>query len=538
MGAFTSIQDTSLRVAWLLRVNRLLGPNLEWTRTATFAAAFRGGCYPKGVSESTVSRWETGSGRVTFLALRRYEELLGLVPGLLVSTADTIYRYVKPTADGPPTLSRGGPAEPGTPSHTRLETLLERALSSEEMSGWAWDELTSQLSVLPSIIIVPGRAWTDLAGRLLEEMIVADGLAWMQRFEAMNRLLGHPVGRQGAVAACVSHVADPTNEVFVEPVSVLDASSHPDASRNVLNQLNNPTNERARYGALLACVRKVRFGHFAPDQLGVLVPVVTQMLADPESRADAGALGVELVRRLPPGLRAGADAGLRRALGNDRTLLEVMMFGRLAPSAPSRMVVARIVRGVAGELARESPGFSDDVLPTLLDEVLYDPVLDVRLYAAVLIDASPYREAVATAFATELSRPQVVSDATLAGSLLSGLRVFGQAPQRVLVERLVLAAGIPPEVSTAAVDSLGHIGGTSSDQFWTTAIALHSRAWRRHRTRSSATALTGLVYALGMARNLRLLARIRDDEEVPGPVRTSARWWLNRSARVYASVRS
>jgi hypothetical protein len=132
----------------------------------------------------------------------------------------------------------------------------------------------------------------------------------------------------------------------------------------------------------------------------------------------------------------------------------------------------------------------------------------------------------------------VVNDETLAGSLLQGLRVFGDGGQRSLVERLVLAAGIPAEVSTAAVESLGHVGGTSSDQFWTTAIALHSRAWRRHRARSSAAALNGLVYALGMAHNVRLLGRIRDDDEAPGPVRASARWWLNRPGRVYASVQA
>lgn len=538
MRASTSIQDTSLRVAWLLRVNRLLGSNADWTRTANFAAAFRGGSYPKSVSESTVSRWETGAGRATFHTLRRYEELLGVVPGLLVSTADTIYRYVRPVAAGPPTLTRGAPAEPGTPAHARLEALLERSVSGEAMSGWNWDELTGQLAGLPSIIMIPRRLWLDLAGRLLEEMIVADGLAWMQRFEAMNRLLGHPAGREAAVAACVAHIADPTNEIFVEPASVLDASSHPDAGRHVLRQLAHPTNERTRYGALLACIRKVRFGHFTPEQLGGLVSVVTQMLEDPDSRADAGALGVEVVRRLPAGLRAEADAGLRRALGNDRTLHEVLTFGRLAASATSQVVVDRIVRSVAGDLIRDSPGFADDILPTLVDEILFDPVFDVRLYAATLIDATPYRDPVAHAFAGELAKPQVVSDITLASSLLQGLRVFGGARQRPLVERLVLAAGIPPEVSTAAVESIGHVEGVSSDQFWTSAIALHSRAWRRHRARPSAAALTGLVYALGMARNLRLLARIQDDDEAPLPVRASARWWLNRPARVYQSVRS
>ncbi len=90
------------------------------------------------------------------------------------------------------------------------------------MSGWEWDELTGVMASLPSLVIIPRSLWTDLAGRLLEEMIISDGLPWMQRFEMISRLLGHPAGRKAAVNVCVSHIADPSNEVFVEPISMLD----------------------------------------------------------------------------------------------------------------------------------------------------------------------------------------------------------------------------------------------------------------------------------------------------------------------------
>src|SRR5436190_4435062 len=93
MGSSTGISDTVLRLAWLLRVNRLLSDDPQWTKTAAFAAAFRGGGYPRSISESTVSRWETGVGRPSLPAVRRYEELLGLPPGLLVAMADTMARY-------------------------------------------------------------------------------------------------------------------------------------------------------------------------------------------------------------------------------------------------------------------------------------------------------------------------------------------------------------------------------------------------------------------------------------------------------------
>ena len=86
-----------------------------------------------------------------------------------------------------------------------------------------------------------------------------------------------------------------------------------------------------------------------------------------------------------------------------------------------------------------------------------------------------------------------------------------------------MAPGLRPEVSGAAIGCLAHIGGTSADRFWLTALALHGRAWRRHRSRPHADALTMLVHGLGMARNTTLLSRVRDDGEAPGPVRFAGR---------------
>jgi hypothetical protein len=232
------------------------------------------------------------------------------------------------------------------------------------------------------------------------------------------------------------------------------------------------------------------------------------------------------------------DRGLRRALAGDRTLSEVMGAGRLAATATSGVVVDRIVRTAVADLAARAPGFVDELLPVLVDEMLYAPVLDIRLNASMLVRATPYGPVIACGAATELTKPGALADPTLATSLLWALRVLGEPEQRPLIERLVLASGLPTEVSVAALESVAHIAGHSTDRFWLTAIALHNRAWRRHRSPSSVAALTGLVYALGIAANLRLLRHMRDDREGPGPVRAAAAWWLARSTRVFASVRS
>src|SRR4051812_35221148 len=129
------------RVAWLLRVNRLLGPNPDFVRTATFAAAFKDTNFPRGVSESTVSRWETASAQATFGAVRRYEEMLGLDHGALIAAADTLHRYTAPPARAEPVLIRPATDRPVGAPYLEIEELLERVQSPAPMSGADLDRL-------------------------------------------------------------------------------------------------------------------------------------------------------------------------------------------------------------------------------------------------------------------------------------------------------------------------------------------------------------------------------------------------------------
>ncbi|MGE5830164.1 MAG: hypothetical protein ACM30G_17650 [Micromonosporaceae bacterium] len=529
--------DVAARVAWLLRVNRLYAGDERWVRLGAFAAAFRGGLYAQGASQSKISRWETGAVRAPYLALRRYEQLLELPECLLVAAADTVYRYAAPAASGPPTLDRGDLLAPGAATHRALENLIEQAQSNALMSGGQWDELTGRISATPDLVLVPRRTWALLAERVLAEMIIADGVPWLQRFEALNRLLGHPVGQGAAVAALASAAADRTNEGFVETVCALDASRHPDASRHVLRQLVHPTNERAQYGALLACVRKVKYGHFTGHQLRDLVALVGGLLDDPGSFTDARVIAVELLRRLPADLPGGAGQRLRRAVAGDPTLGQVLSAGRLADRETGRIVIDRLVAGATVSLARDLPRFRDEQLPVLVDEMLYDPVLDVRLYASMLIYATPYRSPMAQALGAELARALAVRDLSLISSILGALRFLGGPAQRPLMERLILAAGLPAEVGSTAAQHLGHIGGASDDRFWAAALARHGEGWRRQRDPTSATTLHGLVYGLGMARNDELLHRVRGDRESPAPVRAAAAWWAGRPALIHNSAR-
>ena len=524
------------RVGWLLRTCRLYGIEDGWSTIAAFATAFPGGSHGSAVSVSTISRWETGVVRATYAAVRRYEELLDLPPGLLAAAADTIYRYAAPAGVGPPTLDRGALHGTDSAAYHRLEDLIDRARSNDLVSGAEWDELTGRICALPDLVIVPRTIWAELAERVLSEMIIADGVAWLQRFEALNRLLGHPVGQEAAIAALASSAADSTNEVFVETVCAFDASRHPDAARHVLAQLTNPTNERARYGALLACVRKVAYNHFTPDQRQGLVPMVRGFVDDPDLAAGVRTLAVHLLRRFASELPSDARVQLRQALRDQPMLVQVFTAGRLAAAETARIVIDRVVAAATAGLPREIPAYADDLVSVLVEEMLYDPVFDIRLYAAMLLYATPYRAPMAAALASELARAVGVRDTNLAASILGGLRFLGGPAERPIVERLVLAAGLPGEVTVAAAEQLGHVGGRSDAAFWHTALDQHGRRWRRHHDRASAETLRALVYGLGMAHEDRLLARVRADGEAPPPVRASASWWVSHPRRIRESA--
>jgi hypothetical protein len=498
---------------------------------STFAGAFDGGVYTSGVSDSTVSRWETGAVRVPYSAVRRYEELLKLPAGTLVSVADTIYRYAAPTLATAPVLARSDPAT-AADADGRLDGLLEMALSHEPVTGWHWDGLTGQLLTMPRFFL-QSRTWTELCNRLLQETVVADGIAWLQRYEAFTRLLSHPASRRHAVDACVRLVYEEGNQTFVEATSVLAATSHPDAAAFLLDQLNHPVNERARYGALLGCVRKVRYGHFTEPQLDELAKSVLEVMRDPDSDVAAGPLAAELLRHLPDERRHGLAAELRRALAGDRILQEVHGAGRMVSRATSDVVLERVVAAVATAVGFDA-AFTDDVIPILIDEMLFAPVLDVRFNAGLLIWASPYSAPVAAALAAEITRAGTVMDSRLTICFLSALRIVGGAAQRPLIERLTLASGLAPQVSLSAVHCLGHVGGKSADAFWLNALDRYAERWRRYGDQYSEEALGSLVYGLGIHRNLGLLNCVRDDRSAPTPVRKAGAWWLARPERLFS----
>ena len=493
----TAIPGCQERIAWLLRVNRRFGAGGRDVRLTRFAADLAAvGC---PTSAGQVSRWESGGVPVPHRTVAAYEKVLGRPRNSLITVVDGVYRHGTDRVS-PSRLDRR--IRPDDRSAVkRAEELLDQVLYGGEMSGADWDELTVLLTAFTSVVM-PGRSWDRLAQRLLSEQLVADGHAWRQRSESTHRLLWLPASRPHVVAACAAVVRHPASQIVIEPLAVLDVVDDPAISALLVAQLTEPANERALRGALLAGAAKVRHRQFSPVQLHKVAAAVHDLRTDTAWSAAVRPLAGELLGRLAPRLPATP------ALADGR----------------SRRMVDRIAGGALSGTDTYADGAPDELLTRVVDEMLFSAHPDVRLHAAQMLGATPFRRGLADACCTELRKPAVAGDPTLAGALTEALPFVAGPEHRRTVEALVAAPGLPAGTTGSAAWSLAHVPGRSSDPFWAAGL-------RRPACRD------GLVYALGISGRLDWLARISKDPDTPHEARAAARWWSNLPTAVTRDAR-
>jgi hypothetical protein len=375
--------------------------------------------------------------------------------------------------------------------------------------------------------------------RLLAEELIADGIQWMQRFEAVNRLLAHPMVGIDALSTLRAIVDDRSVQSMVGTSCLFDASAEPQASREVVRHMREPSDERVFKGALMACVRKLSYGQFTGPQLTTLSGLVATTLLERDHLDDeTRALAVSVLRQLPRQSHGSLGRSMLQQIARERFHISVLEENRLLDRAGGRLVADRIAACACARTPTAWEGYVDRVLPILIDEMLFDPVFDARLYAACLIHASPFRPAVADALTTEL--PSALSSSNLARvtAIFEALRKLGGQPERIKVEQFVTGRGVPGSVADAAAYALGHIGGTSDDSFWCRALMYHQGAWQRSASPVSGSILDRLVYALGMSGSTPLLKSVLVDHRMPPRVRACAEWWLRQPEIIRQSART
>ncbi|WP_076263784.1 hypothetical protein [Intrasporangium flavum] len=485
-------------IQWVLRNARLnaLDPTL---RSAAGFAQGNGVATP--VHRAQVGRWERGHVVMTRHLVRRYEQVLHLDEGTLLTAVDRFGRARNPVRS----VAVLSPAD--EPDTDRTLLLLERALSEDRMTGLEWDELTDALGRIGRPL-VRASDWEALLRRLLEETSLGLGIGYAQRSEALARLVGH--ARSGPlVAAMAAEVTGrPDAQFYNDPLGMLHHTDHPEAVSVVLDQLRRPTNP----SVLRAC-------------LIVLTTLVQGRRLDGEVRLEAARLAVQHLRDpdLPYRVHRGA-ANLVRALGISAPRLATVL------TAEDRRVAASIIRdgrAISAEAFRTSmkriraeleeagghESIEEPVLAHLLETALGSTDEGERGTALGILMVSPQAGVVGRVQARALADALGQGDVVAAHESLTILSWLGQAEDLDLFERVSLGPDTPTDVATTAGYVLGNAIEPSSPRRDARERAVALRVAGIVATGTGHDAgdhVRSLVYALGMRGRDDLLRALAD----------------------------
>ncbi|MFD0819077.1 hypothetical protein ACFQ0D_12350 [Micromonospora zhanjiangensis] len=435
-----------------------------------------------------------------------------------MSVSDSV-THLLANADTP--LRQGSVADPDS-QLDRLYDLLGRAETPGAMSGPAWGELTEIIAARPHLVPYPPRLWQTLSEQLLNELVLAEGIAWTQRQSAISRLLQHPVGARYAIATCIALAEDQSSAAVIEPLSLLDASGLPAANRYVLQQMEHPSSGRARFGAMLAAVQKVRRGHFLPVELPRLAVIIAESLDDGTVGQAERLLAIEgartLLRRLSPDARVRLCRRLPAlAAAYDRPDVD-----------PATTVASRRVAAQAQALLHEKPGPPDEILSTAIWEAVYGGNPDRRLAAALLLQVSPYREPVGRLLVADLKEGLGTrAGAASASTVFETLTRMGVDSHRPLIREVLTGPGFDAKVRHAAAWATPHCAGRQSAPAWRRILAAQRSTWHRAPGGLGEHTLTGIIYGIGTDGHRDLLTEIRDYSWLPASSRIMAAWMLN-----------
>ncbi|MEU5791450.1 hypothetical protein ABZ754_27465 [Micromonospora purpureochromogenes] len=402
----------------------------------------------------------------------------------------------------------------------RLHELLEQATEPGAMTGLAWSELTELVEGSPHLVLHPPRLWGAIAEQLLGELVVAENTAWLQRQEAMSRLLEHSSAGRYATEVCIALADDVDSPVVVEPLSLLEITDHPAANSYVLRQLQHPASDRAHYGALLATVRKAAHGHFCEDDWPHLVACLRQTMTDPDVPQPLRPLVLQVAAAL-----ARTVPGAAAVLGNQRPAGVGLTRHHSTESAVIQTVSNRIAAAAQRELSDET-GAMDVTLVRLVKESLYHSNPDHRLVAALLISATPYREPVARALQAEVTAHltrRSDADHTVA---LQAMTLLGVDLHRQLVQDILLGTGFSVALRHAAAWAVPHCAGQYTEPQWRRILARQVDAWTREPSDLTEGILQGVTYGIGTDGHQRLLAEIQVSLRMPASARRTASWLL------------
>ncbi|MBB2988119.1 hypothetical protein [Terracoccus luteus] len=346
-------------------------------------------------------------------------------------------------------------------------TLLERALSSDRMSGLDWYRLSGDLGRTPTAVLL-NRDWRALFERCLLEMAVSLDLEYALREEALARLAGHP--QSGPVIAAIAQEAlsDPTVQVYNDTTSLLMYCDHPDAGDVLLDALKAPTNNDALRAALIGMTSVVR-SSTDRDVTGTAAQLALSYLRDEERPLRVRRQAANLLRALDLPGKHRLAVGLH---AHDlRYAATILLEGR----ALERRRLQAMAAGIREALLGAGGSHVDPVLDRMIRTALEDSDDAARGAASRVLMLVPQRPVIATELARELAASRQGSDWLGVQECLEVLVSMARADDMETTLELLVEPGTPPEVAMLA----GIVLGNAQEDDAARARARHQRVYER-----------------------------------------------------------
>lgn len=454
------------------------------------------------VHRAQVGRWERGAVGLTHDLVRRYETVLGLPDGQLLTVIDIFSRARHPVRTAA-TLSPDG-----EPDVDLTLGLVESALGDDRLTGRDWDRMSDNIGRMPHVIL-RAEDWAALVQRCLREADVSIGLDWAMRTEAMARLAGHPRSGSAVARLVTDLMGDPTVQLYTETVGLLQFTSHPEAIEVLLGQLREPTSDHTLRAALIALTAQVRGGQL-----------------DEAATLEAARLALALLRERDPSLRiqrcianllATLDERTRHQLAqglsteNHKVAASVLLHGRALSADAGRSLQRRVRNDLVDSLhdSLHDSMTDEPVLERLLDEALGFANEENRGNALAVLMLSPQGRAVGRAVGRELTEALRAGDEVAAHECLAILSYLGQPEDLDTVTAIAVHPGAPPDRALEAAVVVGNCPDVDEASGLVRVERIRARVAELVAGRAPAEpTLRGLTYVLGMRGRFDVIAEL------------------------------
>lgn len=505
------------RSGWALRTNRCLAGGGAWRSARKFASAFHHLNEPP-LAPSQITRWESGQRIPDRVAVRRYEDLLQLAPLMLTSAIDATLRFGIAKRVATKSHRRFSIAQPDS-----LHELLRRIELNGRMDSRDWYALGVEVELRPKLVLFPPNLWEMAAQNLLCELVTATEASWLTRQEGLSILIEHPDARHHVIDACIQMIADDANPGVLEPFSLLDVVDDQRSNDYVLGQLRSPTSPHALAGALLAGTSKLQKGHFRGSKL----------------QADLPAAAIEVIQfaEINPTLQNLAidfcsSLARKHFIGSPASHEFLRTFGSYRESSEWHSLMRRNGRKLCYAVAQAAhdahtldEGGTDSVLFGLIEDMLLHINPDARLYAAMLVAATPYRDPLGSSLAAEIRARLSELDESIIAAGLRVLTILRVTAHRPIILRLLTSQNTPEGLRRAAAAAVPHGAGKLREQDWRQIIAVQLDKYRARPSTVNEDVLFHVIYGISTDGHVALTREAAEDLRIPARVRNAARWW-------------